>query len=301
MLGLYLAPFAKGFLPVSRIQLSIEPVPDWLDIVRLCGPAGDSTHLPLRREPLGAGRYRAWLELDAPEAATIAARLRGLGLDGHALEVRAEPRLARAKVRAALLSEARARRQTTPGFSRPGAKASGEGRYSLTPEALALALGERAGGASVIDACCGSGGNSIGFARAGCTVEAFEIDALRLAEARANARVYGVERTLRFVEGDARLLLPSREAELLFIDPPWGEHYDKRCTTRASFPLLDALLALDLRRFREVWLKVPSSFEVGSVPEARPSAWFGLAPGDRQRIKFVLLQSPGSAFPGTPR
>jgi len=41
-----------------------------------------------------------------------------------------------------------------------------------------------------------------------------------------------------------------------------------------------------------LWLKVPSSFAVASIPGSQPSAWFGEAPGDAHRIKFVLLQVP---------
>jgi len=283
---------------VTLTRLCIAPVPTWLDIARLCG-VGDAP-TPLELEPLDEQHVRVRIALPANEAADVAARLRGLGIDGRALEVTSEPPLARSLVRAARLRDARARRLTSQGFTRPGAVASGAGRYSLTPEALALELGRLAAGARVLDACCGSGGNSIGFARAGSPVQAIELDAERLAEARVNARLYGVGGQIRFSEGDALELLREHEAELLFVDPPWGEHYDKRSSSRASFPLLDALLALDLRRFRELWLKLPSSFEVASIPGARPTAWFGSAPGDWRRIKFLLLRVPTSALGGGP-
>ena len=45
-------------------------------------------------------------------------------------------------------------------------------------------------GRSVVDACCGSGGNALGFARAGSPVTAIELAPERLAEAQHNARVY---------------------------------------------------------------------------------------------------------------
>ena len=122
----------------------------------------------------------------------MAARLRGVALGGRAIAVRVEPDLPRAVVRAARLRDARARRLTTPGFSRPGTQVDEEGRWSLTPEALALALGREAAGAVVFDACCGCGGNAIGFARAGCRVVAVDTDAGRLALARHNAAIYGV-------------------------------------------------------------------------------------------------------------
>jgi hypothetical protein len=240
---------------------------------------------------------RVELELPARAAADLAARLRGLGFDGKALDVRVDPPLARQLVRAARLDEARARRVSTPGFTRADARATGEGRYSLTPESLALALGTLAAGRSVVDACCGSGGNALGFARAGSPVTAIELAPERLAEARHNARVYGVARAITFEQGDACALVPGLHASILFVDPPWREDYDKKRTSLADLPLLAALLALPLTGYEELWAKVPPSFELASVPGAEPSAWFGQSEGDRTRVKFVLLRvtAPGRA------
>lgn len=264
------------------VSVSIEPLPSWIDAERLLGGVP-------RLEARADGRFRALCEMSPPDAAALAARLRGLGLDGHPLEVRCTPPLSRALVRAGRLAEARARRDTSPGFTRSLARATGEGRYSLTPERLALALGRKAEAGSVVDACAGSGGNCIGFARAGARVTALEISPERLAEARHNARVYQVLERIDFRLADARTLVSSLRADLLFIDPPWGEAYDKRRTTVDDMPLLAALLAQDLSGFREVWLKVPSSFSTESAPDFRPAAWFGHAPGDFRRIKFLLL------------
>jgi SAM-dependent methyltransferase len=267
---------------VRELELTVEPVPGWLDVARLLGTTAF--------EHSGA-QVRARLPVE--QAADVAARLRGLGLDGQPLVVTCTPALARSEVRAARLREARARRETTPGFLRSNAHASGEGRYSLTPEALAFALGKQAAGASVVDACCGSGGNTIGFARAGSRVLAIELDRARLDEARHNAAVYGVSERIEFVLGDARELVPARSADILFVDPPWGEQYDKRASSLDDFPLLSAMLASPLGAYRELWLKLPGSFRVASVAGAEPSAWFGEAPGDRQRLKFLLLKRRG--------
>jgi SAM-dependent methyltransferase len=228
------------------------------------------------------------LTLPPREAADLAARLRGLGIAGAPLEVTVAPPLSRALVRDARLRDARARRTTTPGFTRREARASGEGRYSLTPEVLALRLGELAQGRSVVDACCGSGGNTLGFARAGCAVTAIELDAGRLAEARHNAGVYRVQP--RFLAGDALALVPTLSADILFVDPPWGEDYDKKRSTLRDFPLLEALLAAPLSSYGELWLKLPASFAVDELTTPEPSAWFGEAEGDRRRIKFLLLR-----------
>jgi predicted RNA methylase len=140
----------------------------------------------------------------------------------------------------------------------------------------------------VLDAACGAGGNAIGFARAGCRVTAIERDAARLEMARANARVYGVQDRIRFVAGDAQQLVPELPADLLFVDPPWGERYDKRCVRLADLPLLAALLELP-RRPARLWAKVPPSFDPGSLPGCRARAVFGVGEGDARRVKFLLL------------
>lgn len=263
----------------------------WLDVVSLLGTHAELVSESLDREGLPAHR-RVTVALPAAEAADVAARLRGLGFDGRPLVVRTTPPLGRSVVREARLREARARRETTPGFVRPGARATGEGHYSLTPEVLALELGQLARGASVVDACCGSGGNAIGFARAGCAVTALELDPGRLAEARHNAALYGVQERIEFRLGDARPTVPTLRAELLFVDPPWGAEYDKRSSSLADFPLLSALLASDLSGYRELWLKLPSSFRVDSIAGAEARAWFGRERGDAQRVKFVMLRVP---------
>lgn len=271
------------------MHVRVEPLPAWLDLERFLGPHD--------WQVAGAGAAQRTAEARVPvdEAAQIAARLRGLGLAGQPLQVTTTPRLSREEVRAGRLHDARARRATSVGFTRAAARATGEGRFSLTPEPLALALGQTAAGRSVVDACCGSGGSSIGFARAGCPVIAIEHDAERLAEARHNAQVYDVAGRLRFLAGDASALLPTLRADILFIDPPWGgEAYDRLRTDLQSMPLLARLLALDLSQFGELWLKLPGSFDTRLLPDARVQPWFGAGEGDRRRIKFLLLTLAGA-------
>jgi trimethylguanosine synthase len=265
-----------------RHSIRVQALPAWIDARRLLGP------LPLHVSADAEGWQRVELELPSADAADLQARLHNVGLAGRAIVVEVDPPLARSDVRRARTEEARRRRQRSPGFTRSGVQLDDEARWSLTPEALALALGERAAGLSVIDAGCGAGGNAIGFARAGCTVTAIESDAQRLQMARHNAALYRVERRITFVHGDARELIPTREADLLFVDPPWGRSYDKKRLTRADLPLLEALLA-ERARFARLWAKVPPSFDPSEIAGARPEAWFGAGTGDAQRVKFVLL------------
>jgi trimethylguanosine synthase len=261
--------------------IRVDGVPSWVDHERLLGPGSWSAD------------GSAWVaELSPSDAQAVQARLRGVGLGGRALTVAVVPAPKRASVRAARLADARARRDTTPGFTRPGAQLDDEGRLSLTPEALALGLGLRARGRRVLDAGCGCGGNSIGFARAGCRVLAVDTSEERLALARHNARLYGVADRISFVYADAREVVAAETPEVLFVDPPWGgPGWDRTRTTAADLPLVEALWSVPAA---EVWAKVPPSFAPASLEGAVPEAWFGEASGDRHRVKFVLVRRPST-------
>ena len=259
-------------------------LPPWLSPQPLLGPGawraepGADPTLPLQ---VGSG-------LSTVEAADVATRLRGLWLDGRQVLVDVTPPLPRGAVREARLVDARRRRDTTPAFTRTGTQLDDEGRYSLTPEIIAFEMAQRVSGARVVDLGAGAGGNAIGFARAGCTVTAIEQDEKRLALARHNARCYGVESKIRFVHADGVTLLSELDADLLFVDPPWGRDYSKQRVGLADLLLLEAALRARAR-FGAVWAKVPVSFVTDDTPEARPEAVFGRAPGDERRIKFLLL------------
>jgi len=264
--------------------VQIRPLPPWLDWRRLLGP-GAWTARELDNTCLEANSL-----LDRHSAADLAARLRGVGIGGALLEVTISPPLHRKDTRKASTEEARRYRDGSTGFSKHAARLDDEGRKSLTPEALALTLGERAQGLRVIDACAGAGGNAIGFARAGCSVTAIEINRDRLAMARHNARLYGVENRIEFILGDARRILPQREADLLFIDPPWGERYNKERVTLDDLPPCRELLEL-AEHLPDHWIKVPPSFDPATLPGCQVEAFFGTAGGDQRRVKFLLLKT----------
>ncbi len=257
----------------------VRNLPPWAEPARLIGPGawvfdGRSAHA----------------ELPTHAAADLDARLRGVGIGGVLVEFEAVPPLPRAAVRAARTTDARRRREASPGFTRAGTRLDAEGKVSLTPEALALALGERARGRSVVDLGCGAGGNSIGFARAGCRVVAVERDAGRLADARHNAGVYGVADRIAFRLGGAEAVLPFLTGDILFVDPPWGVDWSRARTSLADLPLLETALAA--RGFGELWAKVPPSFDVREVPGTVAEAVYGVGAGDDRRVKFVLLRTP---------
>jgi predicted RNA methylase len=143
------------------------------------------------------------------------------------------------------------------------------------------------------------GGNSIAFARSGCDVVAVELDDARLGLARHNAAVYGVRHKIDFRCGDCLALVPRLGShDVLFVDPPWGEAWNRTRTTLSDLPLLEGLL--DCVRptseappegtpFKRLLAKVPPSFDPATVPSAKAEAWFGHETGDRHRVKFILL------------
>ncbi len=268
----------------TPFHVRVSPLPSWLDWQRLLGPGAWTT------STLENGSLEAQTALDRHSAADLAARLRGVGIGGALLKVEISPPLHRKDLRKASTDEARRYRDGSSGFSKATTRLDDEGRKSLTPEALALALGERVHGLHVIDACAGAGGNAIGFARAGCTVTAIEIDCDRLAMARHNARLYGVADRIEFIHGDARTIIPEKTADLLFIDPPWGERYNKQRVTLDDLPpcreLLERASHLPL-----TWIKVPPSFDPATLPGCSVEAFFGTAAGDQRRVKFLLLES----------
>jgi hypothetical protein len=259
----------------------VRPVPSFVDVRRWLG----AFEWQLSTDAEGVQSARC--ELGRAEAADLGARLRGVVLAGARVELQISPPLPRPVVRAARLDEARRHRARSPGFTHRAARVDESARLGLTPEALALALGKRARalGAQVhvVDACCGAGGNAIGFARAGCSVTAIEIDAARLELARHNAALYGVANRIEWLRGDARALLAQMPAALWFIDVPFAER-----SPEGRLPLLDALLELR-PPLQRAWLKVPADYDPASIAGARPEAWFGAGEGDALRVKFFVL------------
>jgi trimethylguanosine synthase len=236
-----------------------------------------------------SGKLKVHADLERDAAADLAARLRGVGIGGAMLMVEISPPLHRKDLRRASTEEARRYREGSAGFTRHSTRLDDEGRKSLTPEALAYELGERARGLQVIDACAGGGGNAIGFARAGCKVLAIEIDQGRLAMAMHNAKVYKVADRIEFICGDACEVVPERNADLLFIDPPWGERYNKERVTVQDLHPCEQLLEL-ASHIPKHWIKTPPSFDSSTIPDCRVEAFFGHATGDRRRVKFLLLE-----------
>ncbi len=103
-----------------------------------------------------------------------------------------------------------------------GVTMSGDDWFSVTPEAIAVHIAQRARCGILIDPFCGCGGNSVRFAAQSRLVICIDKNPEALRAARANATVYGVANHMEFILGDAMELLPTMSADVIFLSPPWG-------------------------------------------------------------------------------
>uniref|UniRef100_H2ZN24 Trimethylguanosine synthase n=1 Tax=Ciona savignyi TaxID=51511 RepID=H2ZN24_CIOSA len=112
-----------------------------------------------------------------------------------------------------------------------GVRLDKESWYSVTPEKIAEHIAERCRCDIIVDAFCGSGGNSIQFAFTCERVIAIDIDPVKLENARHNAAIYGVEDRIEFICGSFFDLAPTLKADVIFLSPPWGGPEYIHCDT----------------------------------------------------------------------
>lgn len=98
-----------------------------------------------------------------------------------------------------------------------------ESWFSVTPQKIAEHIAERCRCDLIVDGFCGVGGNAIQFAFTCERVIAVDIDPIKIAMAKINARVYGVEDRIEFICGDFFHIVPQLKlVDVVFLSPPWG-------------------------------------------------------------------------------
>ncbi|PVU89711.1 hypothetical protein BB561_005193 [Smittium simulii] len=97
-----------------------------------------------------------------------------------------------------------------------------ESWYSVTPEPIALHVAKRCKNKVVIDAFCGSGGNTIQFALHCDKVFAIEIDPIKIKLAQRNAEIYNVQHKIEFINADYTQIAHKLKADIVYLSPPWG-------------------------------------------------------------------------------
>jgi len=92
------------------------------------------------------------------------------------------------------------------------------------PEAIAKHIAKRIGYVDILDLCCGVGMNTVQFAKQSKSIVAIDKSKKRLNYARKNAKLYGVEKKIKFVQGNVmdEKLLKFIKADVVYMDPDWA-------------------------------------------------------------------------------
>lgn len=149
-----------------------------------------------------------------------------------------------------------------------GIQLDSEGLHTVMPEAAALMLADRLEAEIVLDGFCGVGGISIALARQGKRVIAVELDPHRLAMARHNASIYGVDEQITFIQGDFFEVAPTVTAAAVVLDPPWGWprlRFDRPFLLEDFTPHGLELINFSLQYFPNLLLRAPRRFEVAEM------------------------------------
>ncbi|WP_214414874.1 class I SAM-dependent methyltransferase [Sphaerisporangium fuscum] len=126
-------------------------------------------------------------------------------------------------------------------------------------------------GTRVVDACCGVGGDLIALARAGCEVDAVDLDPLTVEVARANAAALGLGDRVTVRTADAAEVTPEAY-DVLFADPA------RRTTGRRVFdpmaysPPWPTVLGL-VARAPAACLKVAPGIPYELIPPGAEAEW----------------------------
>lgn len=100
-----------------------------------------------------------------------------------------------------------------------------ESLYSITPHVIAQHLADSLGQhvKTVVDICCGVGGNTIVYAQSGKAVVAVDNDANKLVALAHNARICGQSERVVPLHCDYRTLeYIDLWADFVFCSPPWS-------------------------------------------------------------------------------
>jgi SAM-dependent methyltransferase len=123
----------------------------------------------------------------------------------------------------------------------------------------------------VLDVCCGIGGDLIALARAGCEVDAVDLDPLTAAVADANAAALGLSSSVRVRTADAADTDPG-DYDLLFADPARRGARGRVFDPMAYSPSWPDVLAL-VARSKAACLKVAPGIPYEFIPGGAEAEW----------------------------
>ena len=84
-------------------------------------------------------------------------------------------------------------------------------------------------------------GNSLSLSRSPSLTNFIKYSSLSFSSRRHNAKIYGVEKNIEFIVGDAIDILPTLKADVVYLSPPWvkpkseSNHFFKNLTISFSF------------------------------------------------------------------
>ncbi|MEV0196442.1 methyltransferase domain-containing protein [Nonomuraea sp. NPDC050691] len=144
-------------------------------------------------------------------------------------------------------------------------------------------------GPRVADVCCGSGGDLLALARAGCLVDAVDTDPLTVAVARANAEALGVAERVTVRVADAASVSPE-DYDVLFADPARRTSRGRTFDPMAYSPPWPVVLDL-LARAPRACVKVAPGIPYEFIPEGAEAEWVSY----KGEVKEASLWAPPRA------
>ncbi|GAA0395537.1 class I SAM-dependent methyltransferase [Microbispora corallina] len=153
----------------------------------------------------------------------------------------------------------------------------------------AAGVRRRFGTPSVLDVCCGVGGDLVALARAGCPVDAVDLDPLTAEVARANAAALGLSERVRVRTADAAATDPSAYG-LLFADPARRGARGRTFDPMAYSPSWPEVLGL-VGRAPAACLKVAPGIPYELIPEGAEAEWVSY----RGEVKEAAIWVGGGA------
>nr|QFG73981.1 MAG: RNA cap guanine-N2 methyltransferase [Megaviridae environmental sample] len=118
----------------------------------------------------------------------------------------------------------------------------------------------------IIDATAGVGGNIISFAKHFEWVYGIEWDDRRFVYLKNNIEVFNLQNVTLF-HGDCLDIIPTVNANILFIDPPWGGRsykYRTNITLQLGATSLERVCmdAINSNAFKGICLKLPFNYDI---------------------------------------
>lgn len=186
--------------------------------------------------------------------------------------------------------------------------------YSVTPEAAAIMVARLVkhwlpNATSILDVCCGAGGNTIQFAKEFDTVGAIDISGTNVECTLHNSQIYGVYDRIWLFTGDWNVMSKNASQDwipepiqnentdeifdFVFCSPPWGgTSYNRQ---EGGFDLLgmqplpvDTLLAQIKQYTKNIGLFLPRNLNIDQIRKITRDLWGSDA---RSRVLKVVTES----------